>query len=127
MGPGAMQLTKILLSTTSLLSALVKPITPALAAEYAAKYDSPSLPANRSHVDDAATTPAPHLWQYSVRDLQHADQIDFNDLLPVARLVLIERMQLAQIASVVNKNVDARTPADDFRQCVADLIRLGHV
>jgi len=96
------------------------------AAEYAANLTRPSLPA-RSHIDYTAVTPAPHVRKYQTGDLQHADQVHLNDPMPIAWLVLVERVQLAKIPRVVDENIDAEFVLNDLVDCLRDLFCVRYV
>jgi hypothetical protein len=106
-GPGATQFMRMAVPQTSRDKALVSAITPALAAEYAAGFGKPSLPA-RDPILNAATSRTPHDWENLASHLEHANEVNLDDLLAFASAEFIKGQITAEISRIVDKDVDAR-------------------
>ena len=85
-----MQFTRMSVWFTSRDSALVKAITPALAAEYAARLGQTFLAGKRTHINDAPLAGTQHQRQDLMGDVEHAEQGDLQDALPLMRIELRE-------------------------------------
>ena len=122
MGPGATQFTRMLVSQTSRESAFVNAITPALAAEYAARFGRPSFACKGTHVDNPPVSYTPHEREDLPCHFEYPDQVDLKNAFPFRSIEFLERLVAAEIPSIVDKDFDARRLTKDMRDGSYDLV-----
>jgi hypothetical protein len=95
-------------SQTSRDSAFVNAITPALAAEYAARFGKPSLPASEPILTIRPRPARPHDWENLASHLEHTNQVDLKDVLPFTGVELLEWLIAAEVSGIVYEDIDSR-------------------
>ena len=126
-GPGATQFTRISVSQTSRDRAFVNAITPALAAEYAAKLGNPSLPASEPIL---TIRPCParrmsgRIWRVTSNT---PTRFTWRMWCHSAGVELLEGLISAEISSIVHKNIDARRLLARLPEGSCNFIGLRHI
>ena len=104
---GATAFTQMPSVATSFASDLVKPITAGLGGRVAGHIRIAFLAGDRGDADDASVLAVAHVLDHGAAAVEHAGQIDRDDLLPVLVGLLPERRGAAGDAGVVHQDVDA--------------------
>jgi hypothetical protein len=69
----------------------------------------------------------PHDWENLASHFEHTDQINRKDVLPLASAEVLEGLICPDVSSIVNQDIDLRSPAQNIRKGLCDLIGLRNI
>jgi hypothetical protein len=80
-----------------------------------------------SHIDNAATSRTPHEWENLASHLEHANEVNLDDLLAFTSVEFIKGQITAEISRIVDKDVDAGRLTDNRSKSPCDLIGFRNI
>ena len=80
-----------------------------------------------SHIDNAATSRTPHEWENLASHLEHANEVNLDDLLAFTSVEFIKGQITAEISRIVDKDVDACRLTDNRSKSSFDLIGFRNI